>query len=144
MATEIEIARTKDNLRKDIETEVQTRLATIDTAKFLVENIVLVVYQSIIVEYTPKFTEIEKQLKSMKSHLESLDDRILRIECCIDDIDQDSRVDLLMLNGVKQSPNLDLKTTILNILRGKMELFRITDADISKGHRFAFGICLAW
>ncbi|KAK2715977.1 hypothetical protein QYM36_010511 [Artemia franciscana] len=93
MLTEIEIARTKDNLRKDIETEVQTRLASINKMNFSSENIVLEVYQSIIVGYTPKFTETEKQLKSKKSHIESLDDIILRIERRIDDIDQDSRLD---------------------------------------------------
>jgi len=36
-----------------------------------------------------------------------------------------------MFNGVKENPNLDLKTTLLNILRGKMDLTRISDADIS-------------
>jgi len=73
-ATEIEITRTKNNLRKDIGTHLLTRSPTNDKTKFPVENIVSEVYQSIIVEYTTKFTEIEKQLKSMKSHLGSLDD----------------------------------------------------------------------
>jgi len=52
----------------------------------------------------------------MTSHLESLNDRILRIERRINAISQDSRLDSLMSNGVKQNPNLDLKTTMLNIL----------------------------
>ena len=94
-------------------------------------------------EYTPKFTETEKQLKSMKSHLESLDDRMLRIERRIDDIDQDLRLNSLIFNGVKQHPNSDLRTTMLNILRRKMELDRITDADINTVHRFAFRITSA-
>ena len=52
MATEKEIAQTEDSLRKAIKTEVSTALSTISKTKFLVKNIVLVVYQSIIAEYT--------------------------------------------------------------------------------------------
>ncbi|KAK2706897.1 hypothetical protein QYM36_014811 [Artemia franciscana] len=112
----------------DIETEALTRLATIDKTIFSVENIILEVYQSIIVEYTLKFTEIEKQLKSMKSLLGSLDARILQIERRIYDIEQDSRLDSLMFNGVKQNPTSDLKTTMLNIHQEKMEPARIANA----------------
>ena len=85
MATvQAELEKTKLSLKNDIARKV----AKMATGGGSVDTIVSEVYDSIVVEYNPKFEKLEKSLKTLKTLIGNLEERINRIEMRLDDYDQ--------------------------------------------------------
>ena len=66
------------------------------------ELIISQVYDSITLEFNPKFAKIEQALLgSLRFQIENLEERIGRIEKKLDNYDQESMLDSLVFHGVK-------------------------------------------
>ena len=134
-----DVAVTKENMKQAIAQKVNEALkihpSTTPSAAEI-EKIIGVVHDAIILEFTPRFDRIEKDLKICQNQLELLENRVARVEAKLDDADQELRLDTLLFNGVKQPPGVEVKDATMNIIRNKMAFSGLADSDVISVHRF--------
>ena len=94
------------------------------------ELIVSQVFDSVTLEFNPKFAKIEHTPSSLRNQIENLEERISRIETKLDDYDQESLLDSLVFHGVKQLPRVDTRTTISRIINSKMSVTDVSSSDL--------------
>ena len=131
--TQQELEAVKANLRYEISCKVSDRIK--NQLPHSAESIISDVYDSLMVEYSPKFDFIEKQLKSLKNSFMILEERVKKIESRLDDIEQEDRLDSLIFSGVKQAPGADVKSCINNIISDKMGV-QVYVSELTKVYRF--------
>lgn len=136
---------TKKNLSETIEKKIAEKLKSTgstpaaSTAKFPTETMVSEIHDAIIIEFSPKFNIIEKQLKSYLHAIEILENRVTQLEAKVDDYEQEAKLDSLLFNGVKQNPSQNLNPSINHIIRYQMGLSSIANSDVVSVHRFRLG-----
>ena len=96
-----ELEAVKANLREEISSKVSDRVNN-QLAQSAESNI-SDVSDSLMVEYSPKFDFIEKQLKSIKNSFIILEKRVKKIKSRLDDIEQEDRLNSFIFSGVKQA-----------------------------------------
>ena len=84
------------------------------------EQIISQVYDGISVEYNGKFDNIGKVLKGLRAQIESPENRIAKMEDRLYEYKQETQLDSLVFVRVKQTPCVDLKVTMHNIINDKM------------------------
>ena len=131
--TQQELEAVKANLRDEISRKVSDRIK--NQLPHSAESKISDVYDSLMVEYSPKFDFIEKQLKSLKNSFMILEERVKKIESRLDDIEQENRLDSLIFSGVKQAPGADVKSCINNIISDKMGV-QVYVSELTKVYRF--------
>ena len=72
------------------------------------EQIISQVYDGLSVEYNRKFYKIGKVLKGLRAQIESLENRIAKMEYRLDEYQQEAQLDSRVFAGVKQAPGVDL------------------------------------
>ena len=113
-ATEQDLLTTKKNLSETIEKKIAEKLKSTgstpaaSTVKFPTETMVSEIHDAIIIEFSPKFNIIEKQLKSYLHAIEILENRVTQLEAKVEDYEQEAKLDSLLFNGVKQKPSQNL------------------------------------
>ena len=68
------------------------------------ELIVSKVYDSVTLEFNPKFAKNKQAVNSLRTRIENLEERIGRIERELDNCNQASLLDSHVFHGVKQLP----------------------------------------
>ena len=71
-------------------------------------------------EFNPILDRIERELKACRMQTLNLETRMEKIEVKLDDMNQENILASLVFNGLKQTPGVDLKTTLLNVLSTQM------------------------
>ena len=96
MATENELPATKQNIAKEIEIKINEKLRklTLQTAlnfhaKFRVETLVSKIYNSVYVEFYPKFVLIEKHLRTCMPMIYLFQNRMNQLDMKLDNIEQE-------------------------------------------------------
>ena len=131
--TQREFEAVKANLREEISRKVSDRIN--NQLPHSAESIISDVYDSLMVEYSPKFDFIEKQLKSLKNSFMLLEERVKKIENRLVDIEQEDRLNSLIFSGVKQALGADVKSCINSIISDKMGV-QVTVSELTKVYRF--------
>lgn len=135
VATEEEIAKTKESMMSAITKQVQDKCGNDRTLKTSVETIVSEIYSSVSLEFNPKLEQLLVSVKNIKGLIENLENRIAKLEVKIDDYEQEKQLGTLVFHGIKQQPGVDLKSTILNIASQKLGLSGISDCDFAMVYR---------
>ena len=94
-----ELENLRNGLRNEIEQRVRDNLSTVPStglASSVTEDIVCKIHDSILVEYSAKFSAFEKMLSGLKKQIASLEDRIEVIELKLDDMEQKTIMDTLI------------------------------------------------
>ena len=135
VATEAQLVKTKSDLLENITKKVAEKLNDPRSLKETTELIVSQAYDSVTLEFNPKFGKIEQALSSLRTQIENLEERISRIEKKLDDYDQASLLDSLIFHGVKQLPGVDTRTTIFQIINNKMSVTDLSSSDLINVYR---------
>ena len=135
VATEAQLEKTKSDLLENITQKVTEKFNDSRSMKEPAELIISQVYDAITLEFNPKFAKIEQALKGLRTQIENLEDRIIRIETKLDDFDQESLLDSLVFHGAKQLPSVESRTAILQILNSKMSLTELSPSDLINVYR---------
>ena len=135
VATEAQLEKTRSDLLDNITKKVTEKFKDPRSLKEATELIVSQVFDSISLEFHPKFVKIEQTLSSQRNQIENLEERISRIEKKLDDYDQESLLDSLVFHGVKQLPGVDTRTTISRIINSKMSVTDVSSSDLINVYR---------
>ena len=135
VATEAQLVKTNSDLLENITKKVTEKFNDPRSLKETTELIVSQVYDSVTLEFNPKFAKIEQALSSLRTQIENLEERISRIEKKLDDYDQASLLGSLIFHGVKQLPGVDTRTTIFQIINSKMSVTDLSSSDLINVYR---------
>ena len=119
-----ELENLQSGLRNEIEKRVRDNLSTVPStwlASSVTEDIVCKIHDSILVEYSAKFSTFEKMLSVLKKQIASLKDRIEVIELKLDDMDQKTIMNTLIFSGLKQAQGASVEMSVKQVIKEKMD-----------------------
>ena len=120
-------------MRNEIEQRVRDNLSTVPStglASSVTEDIVCKIHDSILVEYSAKFSAFEKMLSGLKKQITSLEDRIEVIELKLDDMEQKTIMDTLIFSGLKLAQGTSVEMSVKEVTGEKMGLPDIENSHI--------------
>lgn len=125
----------KSSIRNDIEKEVCKKVGMSNSAD-MVNSIVSQIHDSILVQYSAKFDEIENKLRALQNANLALENRVEQLEARLDDIEQEKRLNQLVFHGVDHSGGLPISECVLNVITDKMQISDFSSTAIVSVFKF--------
>jgi len=119
-----ELENLQSGLRNEIEQKVRDNLSTVPStglASSVTEDIVCKIHDSIVVEYSAKFSAFDKMLFGLKKQITSLEDRIEVIELKFDATEQKMIIDTLIFSGLKQAQGASHDMSVKQVIGKKWD-----------------------